>query len=125
MPWQRGTSENPIGRVDRVCHKALEDGGYSAEYKTIEDFVEARKGSPQLEKEWQGSREATIVDMSDGPVRCSKGRLQEFRDHLASQRKKTVETFNEESMDIDTPFKAILMKQCPAVVVISSAIGRY
>ena len=105
--WNRGTSEDPKGRFDKACTRAYEDGGYSAEFTSVDQLVEARKVTPVLQKQWDKSYDLTIMELADGPIRASKTHREEFQGKMKEDRQRTVHSFVEETLDIDTPFRAV------------------
>eukprot|EP00959_Pyramimonas_sp_CCMP1952_P093583 1958453-Pyramimonas_sp.AAC.1 len=67
--------------------RTWDDGGWSAEYKNVDEFVETRKGNVQVQAEWTSSRNLTIKDVEEGPERCSRAEKGKIKDRHRENRK--------------------------------------
>ena len=106
LVWNRGTSENPVGRHDKLCVRTWDEGGFSAEYADVNEFIIARRGKPVVQLQWDTARECMRIEMGRGPARASESRKAAVADNLEKARKKIVESYEREELEIITGFEA-------------------
>ena len=84
VPWYRGSNTNPESKHDKICMIAYHQGGFFAAYNDPAAFIEARKLSAQLMKEWNAAWQANLLLLTS--ARSLVG--VPFPSHLAPSRLK-------------------------------------
>ena len=95
-----------------LCVRAYEDSGLSAEYDSVGGFIEERKKHDNVQKEWDAAYAAEIEETSNMPLRDRSGiGKQKIKDNVEAARKKVVETYEEDSVECLSRFRAVALEK--------------
>jgi hypothetical protein len=104
--WHKGTQQNPEGRFDRICVQVFSMAGFAHEYRNIDEFLEARKADPNLQREWKAARDEYLAVISEHSR--LRGNVKNCTlDRVAAARKKVVKAFATSQVKATSKFRAV------------------
>ena len=112
LVWARGTCENPEGAVCKLCSMTFWLAGFSAEHASIEAYLEERKLSPVMMKEWQAAYDKLKQHCeTTDKERMGKQVRAVVMGNLSEARQKVVQAFRSTQVKVGSNFKAICAKK--------------
>ncbi len=108
--WAKGSSTKPQGMLNKVCQLAFVHGGFAAQFgNSYDQFLDARRRDPQLNKEWQATLDAGVDILEKSTVtRLGKNVLADMDTALQGARKTVVEAFKTSQKRVIAPYRCIL-----------------
>lgn len=104
--WHKGTQQLPEGRFCRVCVQVFSIAGFAHELKNVDTFLEARKGDPNLQREWKAARDEYLAVISEHS-RLRGGVKSLTADRVTAARKKVVKAFTTSQVKASSKFRAV------------------
>ena len=109
LPWNKGTSTSPEGRLDRLCAFAFLHGGFGDQFGgDLDAFLEARKRDPEVMSEWQSARETCLKACETCSARFSKGAAPDLSQQLYAARTRAVHVFKRSQKLVRSGYRAVL-----------------
>ena len=110
LPWGRGTSQNPEGRLCRICLITWTEGGFYAQFADIDNFLAEREKQAQVNDEWEGAREVAIEFLSapDAPsTRMGKLVRAGLCSKMNTARAQVIEVYNDSSIRVGCKYRGV------------------
>ena len=106
--WAFGSSTSPSGRLDKICFYVWTAGGFAATYQDLNVFLDARRESPQIMKEWQAAYQICVKHFEDGVIRITKKGEAELGSKMAAARNTVVDAFKIDQKRVAAPYRGVL-----------------
>ena len=107
LMWHKGTQQNPEGRFDRICVNVFAIAGFAHEFPNVDAFLEARKGNPNLQREWKAAYDEYLAVLSEGHSRLRGGVKSFTLERVSGARKKVVKAFATTQVKASSKFRAV------------------
>ena len=106
--WNRGSSQNPGGRFERISVLTWEHGGFADICPSIDDFAAKVKADSSLLKQFKAAYVEMVKIVTEGRMRFRGDQKGKCKMRLDTARKTVVSTYRSSQLNVKTKFRGVL-----------------
>jgi hypothetical protein len=106
--WNRGSSQNPAGRFERLSALTWEHGGFADTWPSIDDFAGQVKTDPSLLKQFKAAYAEMVKIVMEGRIRFRGDQKGKCKLRLENARKTVVTAYRQSQLNVKSKFRGVL-----------------
>jgi hypothetical protein len=106
--WNRGSSQNPLGRFERVSVLTWEHGGFADACPNIDDFCVQVKTDPSVMKQFRAAYAEMVAIVREGRMRFRGDAKGKCKLRLETAQRTVVTAYRSSQLNVKAKFRGVL-----------------